>query len=274
MVDQAISQWRGSTSGLNVSVVYDDAVPDCPSRAEMNKPCLTRDGTSAIAILNRKAVKARRGVLGYVNLGLCQGQGCSLQSGPEGRVFSDLDIVIPHTPGGRFYWWSDYDLAPPTWDTEAIDLRSVILHEFGHFFGLGHSLENSVMFPVLPAGVRRATLQPDDVAGIQGLYQGPRTLVRRPLSLGMRRSEYLLPGQTSWLQVDLPLSLPAIRMKVSGKFGEVLVGRPDGSKFYLRSGEPRTELFPLQGVWSLDLTNPTGAAFGRVFKLSVVSTKP
>ncbi len=53
-----------------------------------------------------------------------------------------------------------------------LDLFTVLLHEFGHSLGLGHSdVVGSVMEPTY-AGARRA-LTADDLAGIQALYGAP-----------------------------------------------------------------------------------------------------
>lgn len=60
-----------------------------------------------------------------------------------------------------------------------IDLRSVVLHEAGHFLGLAHaSLPSAVMTPTLDAGdASRRNLDPDDIDGICSIY-----LPQRPLN--------------------------------------------------------------------------------------------
>ena len=81
-------------------------------------------------------------------------------------------------PGGTAGGDSHYD-SDETWSDDAlddnsdgdIDLYTVMLHEFGHALGLGHSATvGSVMEPFY-VGARR-TLTADDVAGIQFVY-GP-----------------------------------------------------------------------------------------------------
>ena len=66
-----------------------------------------------------------------------------------------------------------------TWVDEAtdaaadndFDLLTVMIHEFGHSLGLGHSLSAGSIMEAVYAGGRR-TLHADDIAGIQALY-GP-----------------------------------------------------------------------------------------------------
>jgi hypothetical protein len=80
--------------------------------------------------------------------------------------------------------WSTSDAGDPN----RFDLESVVLHEIGHFLGLGHSAlgetqllgpdsrrvlaSGSVMFPIAfgRGNTLDRTLQPDDIAGISALY--------------------------------------------------------------------------------------------------------
>lgn len=94
----------------------------------------------------------------------------------------EADILI-----NSAFPWSAASAADPT----RFDLESVLLHEIGHFFGLGHSAlgetelrpdgsrrvlgSGAVMFPIsLGRGsIRDRELQPDDIAGISDLYPNP-----------------------------------------------------------------------------------------------------
>jgi hypothetical protein len=79
--------------------------------------------------------------------------------GAGGTVAGDLHVDI------NWIWADD----PTDGGDPDIDLYTVLLHEFGHALGLGHSsVPGSVMEPVY-AGARR-TLHADDIAGIQALY--------------------------------------------------------------------------------------------------------
>lgn len=59
-----------------------------------------------------------------------------------------------------------------------IDLRSVLTHEVGHFLGLSHAGNNTVMRPVYdPGRDDLRTLTPDDVAGICAAFPKNRPVV-------------------------------------------------------------------------------------------------
>ena len=69
------------------------------------------------------------------------------------------------------------------------DLASVLLHEFGHSLGLGHSMDSaSIMYPFINPETVKRTLGADDIAGIQAIYSAapvpePNTLVLTMLGL-------------------------------------------------------------------------------------------
>lgn len=51
------------------------------------------------------------------------------------------------------------------------DIQTHALHELGHALGLAHSADsNAVMYAIIPPGLVRRTLAPDDINGIKALY--------------------------------------------------------------------------------------------------------
>lgn len=66
----------------------------------------------------------------------------------------------------KFDVWSFGTPSPNT-----VDLLSVVIHEMGHFLGLGHTdINTAIMFPTLSFGQQKRTLGQDDINGIQALY--------------------------------------------------------------------------------------------------------
>jgi hypothetical protein len=95
-----------------------------------------------------------------------------------------------------------------------IDLRNVITHEVGHFFGLAHSLDpDATMWcDSSPDGVAMRTLEYDDVAGICAIY-GPHAVLGPPAD-GVAPADHLLcsagpghPAAPEWLGVGLASGL-------------------------------------------------------------------
>lgn len=68
--------------------------------------------------------------------------------------------------------FADYDAPPP--HTNYIDFESVLVHELGHFLGLGHVTmsedSQSVMLPSLRKAEERRILSPGDVFRLRNLY--------------------------------------------------------------------------------------------------------
>jgi hypothetical protein len=56
-------------------------------------------------------------------------------------------------------------------DMQSADLPTILTHEFGHFQGLGHSVDmNAVMWPEAGLGEQRRMLTDDDIQGICTIY--------------------------------------------------------------------------------------------------------
>lgn len=78
-----------------------------------------------------------------------------------GNFTYEFDMLIDY--------WTYWSVETPTpWNL--YDLNTVMLHEFGHALGLGHSSDGTVMQLALGPGEQMRALQPDDVAGIRALY--------------------------------------------------------------------------------------------------------
>jgi hypothetical protein len=90
-----------------------------------------------------------------------------------GEIY-DADMEINEELGaGR----GPYTICPARTGCEddRIDLQNVMTHEFGHFFGLGHSLETfATMHAVSPPGeVQKRIIRTDDIAGFCTIYPQP-----------------------------------------------------------------------------------------------------
>lgn len=82
-----------------------------------------------------------------------------------------------YTQSGNPHTATEFDMQiDPDWNwttgsSVGVDLQSVLLHEFGHAAGLGHSAQGSaVMYATYSTGTTRRQLTPDDISGAQAIY--------------------------------------------------------------------------------------------------------
>lgn len=118
-----------------------------------------------------------------------------------------------------------------SWSTAAstpgnrYDLYTVMLHEFGHALGLGHSHPGTVMQPLLGYGDQMRVLQQDDLDGLRSLYgiaAGPTSTPTNtvpPLTSTPTRAPSPSPTRVPRPQVDHPFKLFAAQAAVAGSGG-------------------------------------------------------
>ncbi|WCJ20892.1 matrix metalloproteinase [Euphorbia peplus] len=91
----------------------------------------------------------------------------------DGYPFDGPGMVLGHTffpENGRSHYDSDESWTSNP-DYTQIDLQSVAVHELGHALGLGHSRDpNAIMYSGYEPGSIKRKLTPDDIDGIQALY--------------------------------------------------------------------------------------------------------
>jgi MYXO-CTERM domain-containing protein len=89
----------------------------------------------------------------------------------EGHEFiDDADIVFNNVG----FCWYNYDPQNPAEKcsgAEPVDALSIVVHEQGHFLGLGHTdVKNSTMWPSYLGGGMQGTIEQDDIDGVCALY--------------------------------------------------------------------------------------------------------
>lgn len=98
---------------------------------------------------------------------------CSWSGGATPGANYDCDIEINTAPAAPFSLVAVND-PDATIPAGTVDLSSVLLHEIGHFWGLGHSPNaESVMYTTIRPATNNRTLRPDDRDGIRAIYGGP-----------------------------------------------------------------------------------------------------
>jgi len=131
-----------------------------------------------------------------------------------------LDADIYFNPSDSSVTYATPQALPSS--LSSYDLESLLMHEFGHFLGFGHSaVWSAIMFPFAPApgtfaGTRPTAQQPDaplgddDRTGLRVLYPDPADTVHQGSIQGR-----MLPAN--------PLALPASPPGVTGVFGAQVV---------------------------------------------------
>ncbi|HJL19643.1 MAG TPA: matrixin family metalloprotease [Sandaracinaceae bacterium LLY-WYZ-13_1] len=112
-----------------------------------------------------------------------------------------------------------------------VNAYSIILHEGGHYYGLGHTdVRGSSMWPSYGGGI--IGLGPDDEAGICALYPGSGTDCT---TTGCPSGQECVEGTCQTMVGDGTICAPCTRSSECGGSSDYCLGYPDGSGYCGRS---------------------------------------
>jgi len=120
---------------------------------------------------------------------------------PLGRIF-EADVFL-NTQGFTFAIYPDTfqigDPNPCGIGISCADLQSILMHEIGHFIGLGHLPDaNATMFAVYDSGIGFRTLAAGDIAAIGELYGIEVSPVPLPATLPLYGTGLAIIGLIGW----------------------------------------------------------------------------
>lgn len=171
MIVESFAAWTG-VSGTTLAGRFDPL-----TRTTTANACSSNDGQNTICFAQSAAFAP--GVLAFTNTVTSDilGEQFPPSAPPSAFIGEVLDADVLVNPLGNFSTPGALAANPLTFD-----LQSILIHELGHFLGLGHSpVWGAMMYPFAPtpgqfvgsrpaAGAPDAPLSADDRAGLRVLY--------------------------------------------------------------------------------------------------------
>lgn len=154
--------------------------------------------------------------IGWVESGWRHGSSAIGVTGPRfGSYIVEADMELN---GVNFTWTT----GPGSWST--VNTYSIVLHEGGHYYGLGHSnVRGSSMWPSYAGGI--VGLGPDDEAGICALYPGSGSDCT---TTGCPSGQECVSGECRPAMGDGSVCSPCTSHADCGGANDYCLGYPDG----------------------------------------------
>jgi Matrixin len=255
-IEQTILAAFGSWAGVTGTTVNTGSYPGSLAplaRTSVQNACANDQATNPTGLnticFNQTSAAFTTGVLAFTRIFTAAAAGQTIgSSAPAAFPGQILEADILFRNDGQYTFATPGALAG---NPGSFDLESLLIHELGHFFGLGHSpVWRAAMFPFAPPpgmflGERPSTNSPDapladdDRTGLRALYPDPNDTVHTGKILG-----HVVPANPLALA---RLTATSANRPVTGIFGAHVVAVDAGTGAVVAG---------VVAGWSCDPANP------------------